>query len=188
MPADLRALVHAFITPLPTDFDRPRVPGITWTETGPELAGGRLLVFVPPLPHWLGDDALADGPANPSRRVVPSRGFFIDAEPAGASTLAQARAAAVAAGARLPSSDQWEMAARGPDGRRFPWGMNARAPVDLSPWGMAGIITGDGEWLDDPAAAGCGLTAGGRRMQVMARRGTVPDALVRPFRFAYPGF
>jgi hypothetical protein len=29
--------------------------------------------------------------------------------------------------------------------------MNARAPVDLSPWGMAGIITGDGEWLDDPA-------------------------------------
>ncbi len=40
-------------------------------------------------------------------------------------TLADAMAYCAAVGARLPTADEWEYAARGPESRRFPWGAGA---------------------------------------------------------------
>lgn len=185
LPADLRAFVHALAEPVPKQLEQPVVPGVVWTETGPRRIDGRLLAWVPPVPHWLGDDGLVHGAVNPSRLVTPAHGFLIDAEPAGEGTLVEARAKARATGTRLPTSDEWEMAARGPDGRRFPWGMNARAPVDLSPWGMAGIIGGNGEWVESETPDGHGLVAGGWRLPVAAHRVVASDSATRLFRFVY---
>ncbi len=69
---------------------------------------------------------------------------------------------------RLPTPDELEMASRGPDGRRFPWG-NAREPGwrrACSPWGLVAPLR-TAEWVDadgvlvalPPARRGCGSAA-----------------------------
>jgi Sulfatase-modifying factor enzyme 1 len=181
----------------PRDASLP--PYVVATANGFALArSGIELVRVAASACWLGEpDSGGAGakPSNPFRRVTPQASFFIarhaldartlqgllkpppgavNAEPQ-AVTLAQAEqvvsALSALEGARvtLPGPDQWEMAARGNDGRRYPWGNSRTAERDVtvspwggavSPWGVAGLDRGKREWVR--ALEGEPRTCGGK--------------------------
>lgn len=156
-------------------------------QTGIELC------WVPPLPHWLGSDDPDLTVPNVIRRATPQEGFFITRRPLsvaqarslGSSVIAsdqhptsdelylcnQVEAARLCellgrlegAHIGLPEADQWEMAARGTDGRRYPWGNGfERDPKELSsPWGLEQTVGYQLQWTTTKKETNVGIVCGG---------------------------
>ncbi len=200
--------VMPFNSPGPQDLP----PGVTIQEGCYYLTKTKLeLVWVPPVPHWLGAEADELGKAlpNPIRQVIPETGFFISRWPIDRDltrqinpgsngqetegggmdyhTCSWSKAQELCASLSqyedliitLPTTDEWEMAARGPDGRRFSWGNGLEHDAQrlASPWGgqvMMGIM---GQWTSTLVKPGQPIVCGGPDQPHCAlRRIVTPDA------------
>ncbi|MBI2425336.1 MAG: SUMF1/EgtB/PvdO family nonheme iron enzyme [Candidatus Hydrogenedentes bacterium] len=147
------------------------------------------MVFVPAGPFLMGsDDETSDSNERPQREIFVAA-FYIDrlevtnadyqkfdpahtfppdraTWPVVKVTRAQAGAYAKWAGKRLPTGAEWEKAARGVDGRRYPWGNDfdpAKAnlggqdaikpagsyPAGASPYGAEDMAGNAWEWIED---------------------------------------
>jgi hypothetical protein len=187
--------ITSMTTPLPDDVPAPASlpPGIVQENQEYALATqGLELCWVPPEDHWLGDDLPRMAVANPIRRVR-SAGFFIAREASAAPGLCDFDTAiqycarlGVATGLtlRLPTADEWEMAARGPDGRRFPWGNNARAEARFgaSPWGLTGAVGRAAQWTSSTRGSEV-LVCGGEKQWVCAMRAPARRDALHAVRF-----
>ena len=180
----------SLLTPLPDEVVAPVVlpPGIRAADDGYVLeAYGIELRWVPAVEHWLGDELPRMQVANPIRRQ-PCQGFFVARELLVApdrsdtnvplvcdyrSALEHCRQLRATTGlrVRLPTADEWEMAARGPDARRFPWGNNARGAEHFgaSPWGIVDAVGRFGQWTATVHGNDV-LVCGGEKQWVCAMR------------------
>jgi hypothetical protein len=186
---DATLLLHALTTPLPLG-EPPALPPDALEPYGSEWRlrrSGLVLRWVAPVPHWLGDQGgRAPLSPNPIRRVKPAAGFFIAKTVVDCSAANRCWPSAASPSADpflctyedavglcgrlaglegvqlvLPDADQSEMAARGADGRLYPWGNAVRE------------LAGPAEWTSGRDANGQQIVRGGslpaaRRMAVRA--------------------
>ncbi|NOK32063.1 SUMF1/EgtB/PvdO family nonheme iron enzyme [Corallococcus exercitus] len=146
--------------------------------------------WVPPVEHWLGTEGTLRRVKSPGyfvARVPVSRAAAAwalaasqgpvgmagrDAEEALPCTRVEAEQVCAAlariegAELRLPSSEEWEMAARGPDGRLFPWGnsMMEDGASRASPWGVEKLVASLPQWAQG------GVLCGGREQPLCSSR------------------
>lgn len=151
---------------------------------------------VPAPSHWDRPQPQKDGSVRKTYEPV------IAEHPVVHVTWAQAGAYAAWRGGRLPSEEQWEKAARGTDGRTFPWGEGTSVRVhvsaspgrthptsavaahvsDKSPFGCMDMAGNVGEWTSDPfgpypgAPADLKLPAGRKTIRGGAYRWGFDDA------------
>lgn len=120
---------------------------------------------------------------------LPERASDTSRDEALIATYTEARDYCAARGGRLPTSDEWEIAARGGDERMYPWGNERRMdlvaeiiirslgprkvttssvpeeiPGSESPFGVVGLVGGPAEWVSSepgspPIARGGTATA-----------------------------
>ena len=206
---DASLLAHALATPLEPAPWPSRLPvGIAPREDGFVLSrSGAVFCWVGPVAHWLGVDAsirrvtsagflferepvscalaswalsATPGPSDAlgDRASEPHRCDRDEAE-----RIAAALARIEGAPVRLATADEWEMAARGPDGRVFPWGNFAMAdtPECLSPWGAARMVGHGLAWTADGELCG-GATCTARTRATLDTRAEVRLVIAEPER------
>ncbi len=180
----------------------PARPTVVRTRRWPLPAGGALdLVWVPDGAGggaFVGRTEVTWGAwlafsAATGRAAPPRPDWASDAHPVAGVTLDEARAFCAWAGLRLPTDDELERAARGADGRRFPWGDDlpdpARAafggtapgpagglPRGASPWGALDLVGSVWEWVEatEPAARGGGWSSLAEALAASSRRAPPP--------------
>ncbi|MBM7113115.1 FHA domain-containing protein [Archangium primigenium] len=190
-------LLHALSTPLETGPGPERLPDGVVEEQGEYVLArsGLPLRWVAPVEHLVGPP--------PSRRVR-ARGFFVARVPVDrllVKWMGQPQPSRVALdheqvwlGAykeaqrlcvqlsqvegvtlRLPTADEWEMAARGPDGRRYPWGNLSQENWEdcASPWGVEHLVGDVPEWTVEPES-GAHLLRGGVEARTWVRHPVYP--------------
>ncbi len=157
VPAGKATLGYVYFTGLygPMPYD---VPGFWIDET--EVTNADYQAFIAASGH--APAAFADDPA-----------FNQPDQPVTGVTHDDAQAYCAWAGKRLPSEIEWEKAARGTDGRIYPWGNKpdlnrayiagetpisiARYKDDISPYGVRGMAGNVSEWVADTRTARAGV-------------------------------
>ena len=116
------------------------IPGVSHAVGVLDLARGVGLQAHTPPPFLL-----AQGPL--TRAQV---GLRSDPDQLWRGTAREARTICLELGLSLPTALQWECGLRGPDGRRWPWGMEGAArPHGRAPWGL--VPTAGPEWVVEGA-------------------------------------